>query len=135
MRRLPTTGDSRSPFRPACWAIALWLIAWFNGPVAAFEHHTAHGGPVKGLAISPDGRWLVSTSFDYTAVLWSLDGFTERATLVGHDAAVNSAAFSPDGQFLATAGDDERSASGASPSCSTRRRGTGAARPRARWSI
>ncbi|MDJ0741450.1 MAG: hypothetical protein QNJ91_17195 [Gammaproteobacteria bacterium] len=85
---------------------ALALCVGFAGPGAAFEHHTAHGGPVKGLATSPDGRWLVSTSFDYTAVLWSLADFSEHATLRGHDAAVNAAAFSPDGRWLATAGDD-----------------------------
>jgi len=73
---------------------------------SAFEHYTAHGGPVKGLALSPDGRWLVSTSFDYTAVLWSVPDFSERLTLVGHEAAVNTAAFSPDGRYLVTAGDD-----------------------------
>lgn len=72
----------------------------------AFERHTAHGGPVKGLALSADGRWLVSTSFDYSAVLWSADDLTERRRLIGHEAAVNTAAFSPDSSLLVTAGDD-----------------------------
>ena len=74
--------------------------------LSAFEQHAAHGGPVKGLALSPDGRWMVSTSFDYTAVLWSTADFSERRTLKGHLAAVNAAAFSPDGRYLVTAGDD-----------------------------
>ena len=84
----------------------LLLGALLSAKLAAFEHHTAHGGPVKGLALSPDGRWLVSTSFDYSAVLWSTRDFSETRQLIGHEAAVNTAAFSPDGRYLVTAGDD-----------------------------
>ena len=91
--------------RALCTAV-LMLAAVSTTPAPAFEQHTAHGGPVKGLALSPDGRWLVSTSFDYTAVLWSVKDFSERRTLIGHEAAVNAAAFSPDGRYLVTAGDD-----------------------------
>jgi cytochrome c len=87
--------------------LALLMLASHSSQSAsAFEQHTAHGGPVKGLAVSPDGRWMVSTSFDYTAVLWSVRDFSEVRTLVGHQAAVNAAAFSPDGRYLVTAGDD-----------------------------
>ena len=87
-------------------AAVLLLGASLSAPVAAIEQHTAHGGPVKGLTVSPDGRWLVSTSFDYSAVLWSVPDFVERRRLIGHEAAVNTAAFSPDGRYLVTAGDD-----------------------------
>ncbi len=100
----------RSPAVSDACLRALWLLVLLLGSAGvtadAFERHTAHGGPVRGLALSPDGRWLVSTSFDYTAVLWSVDGLTERRRLIGHEAAVNAAAFSPDGRFLVTAGDD-----------------------------
>ena len=86
--------------------ILMMLTSILTASVSAFEQFTAHGGPVKSLALSPDGRWLVSTSFDYTAVLWSVPDFSERRTLIGHEAAVNAAAFSPDGRYLVTAGDD-----------------------------
>ena len=100
-------GDTESiRVRPRLTAVLLVLGSLYAASAAAFEHYTAHGGPVKGLALSPDGRWLVSTSFDYTAVLWSVPDFSERRTLVGHEAAVNAAAFSPDGRYLVTAGDD-----------------------------
>ncbi len=92
--------------RPWLTAVLLMCGSLFATSATAFEQYTAHGGPVKGLALSPDGRWLVSTSFDYTAVLWSVPDFSERRTLVGHEAAVNAAAFSPDGRYLVTAGDD-----------------------------
>jgi cytochrome c len=76
--------------------------------VLAFDRYTAHGGPIKGLAYSANLGLLVSTSFDYTAVVWDTAEMVELKQLVGHNAAVNTAAFSPDGQWLATAGDDNQ---------------------------
>ena len=75
-------------------------------PTQAFDRYTAHGGPVRGLALSPDGFTLVTASFDYSAVVWRAKGLEEQTTLLGHEAAVNTAAFSNDGNLLATAGDD-----------------------------
>ena len=74
----------------------------------AFDRYTAHGGPIKGLAHSSELNLLVSTSFDYTAVVWDTESMTELKQLIGHNAAVNTATFSPDGQWLATAGDDNQ---------------------------
>lgn len=75
---------------------------------AAFDRFTAHGGPVKGIAYSEALGLTVTTSFDYTAVVWQTESMTELRQLIAHDAAVNAAAFSPNGQWLATAGDDNR---------------------------
>jgi cytochrome c len=89
-----------------------FLFFWFGlfallvMPAHGFDRHTAHGGPVRGLALSPDGSTLVTASFDYSAVVWGARGLDERTTLLGHDAAVNTAGFSADGSLLATAGDD-----------------------------
>ena len=74
----------------------------------AFDRYTAHGGPIKGLAYSSKLDLLVSTSFDYTAVVWDSTSMRELKQLIGHNAAVNTAAFSPDGQWMATAGDDNQ---------------------------
>ena len=74
----------------------------------AFDRFTAHGGPIKGLAYSSKLDLLVSTSFDYTAVVWDSTSMRELKQLIGHNAAVNTAAFSPDGQWMATAGDDNQ---------------------------
>jgi cytochrome c len=82
------------------------LMKLGTNPAIAFETFTAHGGPVKGLAISPDRQWMVSASFDYTVVVWTTNSIAAKSTLYGHEAAVNVAAFSPDGSQLATAGDD-----------------------------
>ena len=78
------------------------------GQAAAIETYTSHGGPVKGLDLSPDGSLMVSASFDYSAVLWSIPAYEEKAYLIGHDAALNVARFSPDGKWLATGGDDNQ---------------------------
>ncbi|MGB2317703.1 MAG: c-type cytochrome [Litorivicinaceae bacterium] len=75
---------------------------------SAFDRYTAHGGPIKGLVYSEKLGLLVSTSFDYTAVVWDSGSMKELKQLIGHNAAVNTAAFSPDGRWLATAGDDNQ---------------------------
>ena len=62
---------------------------------------------MKGLTVSKNG-YLVSTSFDYTSIIWSLNEMKEINSLNDHLAAVNVAKFSPDGRKLITAGDDMR---------------------------
>ena len=89
--------------------VILFLASMFVATQsAAFDRYTAHGGPIKGLAHSTELNLLVSTSFDYTAVVWDTESMTELKQLIGHNAAVNTATFSPDGQWLATAGDDNQ---------------------------
>lgn len=88
----------------SAWAMLISALAVSS--TQALEQHTAHGGPVKGLALSPNGEWLVSTSFDYSAVLWSAAELKEVRRMIGHEAAVNAAAFSPDSRHVVTAGDD-----------------------------
>jgi cytochrome c len=87
--------------------VLMFLTIILSGNLAvAFDRFTAHGGPIKGLTYAPELDLLVSTSFDYTAVVWDIEQMVELKQLIGHDAAVNTAAFSPDGRWLATAGDD-----------------------------
>ena len=56
----------------------------------------------KRLAYSEELELVVSTSFDYTAVIWDAHTMLELKQLIGHDAAVNAAAFRPmaDGSLL-----------------------------------
>ena len=36
----------------------------------SIEQYTAHGGPVKGLAVSKNNKLMASASFDYSVVVW-----------------------------------------------------------------
>lgn len=66
-----------------------------------------HGGPVRALAVSPDGRVAISGSFDSSAILWALDRDEALAVLRIHDSAVNAALALGGGRF-ATGGQDGR---------------------------
>ena len=66
-----------------------------------------HGGPVRALALSPDGRLAISGSFDQSAILWGLDTGTALGVLRFHEGAVNAVAALPDGRF-ASASEDGR---------------------------
>ena len=78
----------------------------FAAPGSAIETYTAHGGPIKGMTLGGNSRYMATASFDYSTVIWSVEEMKEIAALIGHDAAVNTAEFSPDGKWLATGGDD-----------------------------
>ncbi len=65
-----------------------------------------HTAAVLGVAFSPDGRLLATTSDDMTARLWDPATGKRLRTLADHPDAVSSVAFSPDGRLLATAGGD-----------------------------
>jgi cytochrome c len=64
-----------------------------------------HGGPVKGVAVSADGRRALTASFDYSVILWDLEGQEPQAHLYGHDAAVNDIAFLPGGRAISASDD------------------------------
>jgi cytochrome c len=64
-----------------------------------------HGGPVRAVAISPDGSEAVSGSFDTAAIRWSLKRNAAEQVMRFHDAAVNAVIWLKDGR-IATAGAD-----------------------------
>ena len=82
------------------------LFLSFTWPAAA--DLLGHGGPVRTLAISPDGSRVLSGGFDYSVRLWEFGTQSEVAVLQGHDAPVNVVAFLPDGRRALTAGGDGR---------------------------
>jgi len=77
--------------------------------IAASAHAQlrGHGGPVRALAISPDGTLAISGSFDTSAIRWSLERNAAVEVLRFHEGAVNAVAYLPDGS-VATAGEDGR---------------------------
>jgi len=65
-----------------------------------------HGGMVRTLAFSDDGRRVLSGSFDFSAILWDFEEQREIAVLDGHEGPVNAVRFLPGGERALTAGDD-----------------------------
>ncbi|BAU91741.1 cytochrome c, class I [Methylorubrum populi] len=73
----------------------------------AMAQMRGHGGPVRALAITGDGRLAVSGGFDQAAIIWGLDTGAALSVLRFHDGAVNAVAALPDGRF-ASASEDGR---------------------------
>jgi len=65
----------------------------------------SHSEGVTSVALSPDGKTVVTASRDRTAQLWDVATGRRGPTLV-HERTVNSVAFSPDGKFVLTGGVD-----------------------------
>lgn len=62
-----------------------------------------HNRIVESVAISPDGKYIVSGSQDVTVCLWDAHtGILVAGPLEGHEAWVRSVAFSPDGKRIAS---------------------------------
>ncbi|WP_110580089.1 nSTAND1 domain-containing NTPase, partial [Microcystis aeruginosa] len=59
-----------------------------------------HDKLVTSVNFSPDGKTLVSGSWDGTIKLWNVETGQEIRTLKGHDGSVSSVNFSPDGKTL-----------------------------------
>ncbi len=82
--------------------LALALIS----PVPAQELR-GHGGPVRAVAVSADGRFAMTGSFDQSAMLWNLADGTADAVLRFHQGAVNAVVVIP-GLGFATGAEDGR---------------------------
>ena len=62
---------------------------------------TGHNDSVKSVAFSPDGKHIVSGSYDKTICVWDAEtGAMVTGPLQGHSHLVNSVAFSPDGNHI-----------------------------------
>lgn len=87
------------------WISGLFAALLLVLPAAA--QMRGHGGPVRALAITADGRLAVSGGFDQAAIVWGLDTGAALSVLRFHDGAVNAVAALPDGRF-ASASEDGR---------------------------
>jgi cytochrome c len=72
------------------------------------ETLSGHGGPVMEIVTDPDTNQALTASFDYSIILWSLEGESGivKRRLIGHDAAVNDVAFLPGGKRAISVSDD-----------------------------
>ena len=77
------------------------LVCMFIAPTALAidlpKKLVGHGGPIKAVSVSVDGKRALTASFDYTIILWDLTGpeGTVVHRMIGHDGAVNDAVFVP----------------------------------------
>jgi cytochrome c len=88
-------------------ALSMAALLALAVPGPAHADLRGHGGPVRALAVAPDGRVAISGGFDQSAILWSLERETAIEVLRFHDGAVNAVAALPDGRFV-TGGEDGR---------------------------
>nr|WP_232475019.1 c-type cytochrome [Roseomonas rubea] len=76
-------------------------------PAAAQDQAAVHGGPVRALAVAPEGGALASAGFDQSVIFWDLAAGRARAVVRWHPGAVNALAALPGGQ-MASGGEDGR---------------------------
>jgi len=99
--------DPRNKRRHSLLTRAALLAMMPLAITAAVAQLRGHGGPVRALAISPDGQAAISGSFDSTAIRWSLKTNAAEQVLRFHADAVNAVVLLRDGR-AATAGADGR---------------------------
>ena len=97
----------RNKFRLVVSTCAALLAVLPQAITTASAQLRGHGGPVRALAISPDGQTAVTGSFDSTAIRWSLTRNAAEQVLRFHADAVNAVVLLRDGR-AATAGADGR---------------------------
>lgn len=64
-----------------------------------------HGGPVRALDVSRDGKEILSGGFDGASILWNAANGAAKNVLTFHAGSVDAVAFLPNGDFL-TGGED-----------------------------
>jgi WD40 repeat protein len=73
---------------------------------SVFELEKAHLEAITCAALSLDGLWAVSGSWDKTVVIWNLQHRRKERVLSGHTGAVTSVALTADGQTVVSGSRD-----------------------------
>src|SRR5260221_14434888 len=81
----------------------LW---WHWKPWALQRTLRGHANSVRSASFSPDGRRIVTASFDGTARVWDSETGRLLTKHNGSQDIVQFAAFSPDGRRIVTSDDD-----------------------------
>jgi len=89
--------------RLACCVFAIIAIL-FTNPV--FSDLVGHGGMIRAVDLSPDGRRVLTGSFDFSAILWDFEDQQQIARLDAHEGPVTSVSFIGDGSRALTTSDD-----------------------------
>ncbi len=78
---------------------------WAYAGIAATRQFN-HGGPVYGVAVTRDGKTVVSASTDQTVRVWDVPTQQQKFQLNGHTGAVHAVMLSPDETFAISSGSD-----------------------------
>ncbi|MBX7222514.1 MAG: caspase family protein [Blastocatellia bacterium] len=97
-RLMATTGSG-----PDCYKVKLWEVE--TGTLV--RTLTGHQGTVGCLALSPDGKWIATGSYDRTVKLWEVATGKLLQTFSGEQPnEIRSLAFSPDATRIVSASFD-----------------------------
>ncbi|KAJ3128957.1 hypothetical protein HK098_003054 [Nowakowskiella sp. JEL0407] len=66
-----------------------------------------HSATVYSVAVSSDGRFIATGSWDTTLKIWSMQSGEKLKTLRGHTDNVNSVAFTTDGRYIVSGSSDK----------------------------
>ena len=77
-----------------------------NSNYVLYRNIEGHSGWVDSVAVSPDGRRIVSGSGDKTIKVWNLATGKLERTLNGHSSSVGGVAVSPDGRRIVSGSGD-----------------------------
>jgi WD40 repeat protein len=80
------------------------VVVWDARTGAVRATLSGHKDEVRGLALTPDGRTLLSASKDKTVRVWDVGSGAERAMLEWNIGNVNAVAVAPDGRTAAAGG-------------------------------
>ena len=98
------SSDSRWLITGAGRSVRIWDIKSDN-PEESLRELNGHERAVTCVAISDDGRWIVSGSLDRTARVWdwtATDPASSVIILRGHENWIDTVAISPDSRWLVT---------------------------------
>ncbi|KAL7758393.1 hypothetical protein ACKLNR_012920 [Fusarium oxysporum f. sp. zingiberi] len=92
-----------------------WVISSSTSAIKIWDANTgsclqtfgSHDWWVSSVAVSADGRWVISGSGDKIVKIWDVATGVCLPTLVGHGGWVMSVAFSADGQLVASGSGDK----------------------------
>jgi len=65
-----------------------------------------HEEPIGGLAISPNGEYIVSASWDQTIKIWRIQDGALMRTLIGHTQGLNTVCMTSDGKLIISGASD-----------------------------
>jgi WD40 repeat protein len=88
------------------WCLSLIFCSPLFSQEAKLVLPVGHTSPVTSVAYSPNGKYLVTASWDNTAKIWQASDGRLLSDLKGHTESLVSASFSPDGKYIVTASKD-----------------------------